>query len=122
MVNTAKLNTLRAKIKELEKQAKRIESQSDRGVSEAAELIRRFDLNLADWKRAWTLSSKRAPIAKSDKRRKRRKVPIKYADAKGNKWSGRGRLPLWLVAAQKSGKKREDFLVKSKHTTGTSIH
>lgn len=122
MVNTVKLNMLRTKIKRLQKQAQRIESQSDKGISEVAELIRRFDLSLADWKRAWALSNKKAPGAKRAKTRKGRKVPIKYADAKGNKWSGRGRSPLWLVAAQKSGKKREDFLVKSKHASGASIH
>ena len=122
MLNTTKLIALRIKIKKLQKEAKRIESQSDKGISEAADLIRRFDLSLADWKRAWTLSSKKAPSARLGKRPRSKKVPTKYADDKGNKWSGRGRLPLWLVAAQKNGKKREDFLVKSKNATGASIH
>ena len=33
-------------------------------------------------------------------------MPVKYADDKGNKWTGRGRPPLWLVAAEKAGRKR----------------
>ena len=122
MLNASKLSALRAKIKELEKQAKRIESQYAQGVSEAAQIIRQFDLSPADWKRAWTIAHNKARIAETSKERAGRKVPIKYADAKGNKWSGRGRSPLWLVAALKSGKKRDDFLVKRKHATGASIH
>lgn len=43
---------------------------------------------------------------------KRGKVAVKYRDAAGNTWTGRGRMPLWLVAATKGGKaKKEDFLV-----------
>ncbi len=122
MLKTIKLNALRAKIRKLQKQAERIENQNDKGVAEASELIRRSDLTFADWKRAWSLSRKKALTAKSAKRRKGKKVQTKYADDKGNKWSGRGRPPHWLVAAQKSGKKRDDFLVESKNTNGKSIH
>jgi DNA-binding protein H-NS len=42
------------------------------------------------------------------------KVAAKYRDPKNpeNTWTGRGRPPLWLVAATKGGKaKREDFLI-----------
>jgi len=43
---------------------------------------------------------------------KRGKVAVKYRDGAGNTWTGRGRMPLWLVAATKGGKaKKEDFLV-----------
>ena len=41
-------------------------------------------------------------------------VAIKYRDPKNsaNTWTGRGRMPRWLVAATKRGKaKKEDFLV-----------
>ena len=41
-------------------------------------------------------------------------VAIKYRDPKNsaNTWTGRGRMPRWLVAATKRGKARErDFLV-----------
>ena len=40
-------------------------------------------------------------------------VAIKYRDSAGNTWTGRGRMPRWMVAATKGGKaKREDFLIK----------
>jgi|SRR6266852_4477673 DNA-binding protein H-NS len=43
---------------------------------------------------------------------KRGKVAVKYRDGAGNTWTGRGRMPLWLVAATKGGKaKREDFAI-----------
>jgi DNA-binding protein H-NS len=41
-------------------------------------------------------------------------VAVKYRDPKdaANTWTGRGRMPRWLVAATKRGKaKKEDFLV-----------
>jgi DNA-binding protein H-NS len=43
------------------------------------------------------------------------KVAPKYRDPKnpGNTWTGRGRMPRWMVAATKGGKaKKEDFLIK----------
>ena len=40
-------------------------------------------------------------------------VAVKYRDASGNTWTGRGRMPRWMTAATKGGKaKREDFLIK----------
>jgi DNA-binding protein H-NS len=120
MTTETKLVALRAKIKKLQKQAESIESQYNKGVSQAVGVIRQFNLTLADWKRAWSLVGKKGR-SKSAKKHKTKKVPIKYSDDKGNEWSGRGRTPLWLVAAQKSGKKPGDFLVKKKHANGHSV-
>jgi DNA-binding protein H-NS len=42
------------------------------------------------------------------------KVTVKYRDPKNPQytWTGRGRMPLWMVAATKGGKgKKEDFLI-----------
>lgn len=47
-------------------------------------------------------------------RKPRGAVPIKYRDPKDpeHTWTGRGRMPRWLVAATKArGVKKEDFLV-----------
>ena len=42
-----------------------------------------------------------------------KKVKPKYKDpASGAKWSGRGSAPLWIVAGEKAGKKRESFLIR----------
>ena len=43
---------------------------------------------------------------------KGRKLPIKYADGAGNKWSGVGRRPNWFVNALKAGKSEEDLRAK----------
>ena len=42
-------------------------------------------------------------------------VAVKYRDPKNaeNTWTGRGRMPRWMVAATKGGKaKKEDFLIE----------
>lgn len=41
------------------------------------------------------------------------KRPVKYRDASGNTWSGRGLRPNWLKAALASGSSLESFLVES---------
>ena len=46
-----------------------------------------------------------------NERKKRKKVAVKYDDGKGNTWTERGMAPRWLVAAEKSGKKRQSFAV-----------
>jgi DNA-binding protein H-NS len=40
-----------------------------------------------------------------------RKVPPRYRSPSGETWAGRGAKPRWLVAAVKSGKKLDDFLI-----------
>jgi DNA-binding protein H-NS len=50
---------------------------------------------------------------------KGRKVPAKYRGPKtGEVWSGRGATPRWLVAYEKQGKKRDQFLI----TKGAKKH
>jgi DNA-binding protein H-NS len=101
---------IRARIRLLEKQALKVERQSTKGLRAVAAAISKHGLSLADLRQAFALSKgrgKRSPVAG-------RKVPIKYRDNKGNTWTGRGRAPVWLVAAEKAGKKRETFLVGPK--------
>ena len=103
------LSVIQAQIRALQKRAANIEAKADKKVTQLVALIHKHGLSLSDWKRAMTLS-------KGGKRggpRKGKRVPVKYADDKGNKWTGRGRPPLWLVAAEKAGKKRDSFLLKS---------
>ena len=42
------------------------------------------------------------------------KAPIKYRDPSNpdHVWSGRGKLPGWMVKAMEGGKTKEDFLIK----------
>ena len=45
--------------------------------------------------------------------RRKRRLAAKYKNpATGETWSGRGRPPAWMVAAEKKGKKRDSFLIK----------
>jgi len=49
------------------------------------------------------------------RRKAKGSVAAKYRDPHnpGNTWTGRGRMPRWMVAATKRGKaKKEDFLIK----------
>lgn len=40
-------------------------------------------------------------------------VPPKYRDpASGKTWTGRGRTPRWLTAAEEQGRSRDEFLIK----------
>jgi len=103
------LSVIRAQIRALEKRAKTIESKADKKITQLVALIQRHGLSLGDWKRATSLTKTR----KRGGPRKGKRVPVKYAYDKGNKWTGRGRPPRWLVAAEKAGKKRDSFLVKA---------
>lgn len=97
---------IHAQIRLLEKQAKKLEMGATKGLRAAAKMIAKHGLSMSDLKEAFSLSrgkSKR-PVARS-------KVPVKYADGNNNTWTGRGRTPLWLIAAEKAGKKRETLLV-----------
>jgi DNA-binding protein H-NS len=40
------------------------------------------------------------------------RVAPKYRGPNGEKWSGRGLTPRWLADLEKSGKKRESYLIK----------
>ena len=105
--------SIRARIRKLEERAKKIEHEAEKKVVLAAAWIARQNLSLRDWKRALFLSKKKSHKS-SRKTKTKKRVPTKYADDKGNRWSGRGRTPLWLAAAEKAGRKRSAFLVKAK--------
>jgi H-NS histone family len=75
-------------------------------------MIAKSGLSLADLRQAFAMSRSRGRSALAG-----RSVPIKYRDRDGNMWTGRGRPPLWLVAAEKAGKKRESFLFGAKKPT-----
>ena len=98
--------TIHAQIRTLEKQAKKLEMSATKGLRAAAKLIAKHRLSMSDLKEAFSLSR-----GKNKRKVAASKVAVKYTDGNGNTWTGRGRTPLWLVAAEKAGKKREAFLV-----------
>lgn len=55
-----------------------------------------------------------APAKKAAAKKPVKKVAPKYRnpDDASQTWTGRGRRPLWVVAAEKSGKTLEDLLIK----------
>jgi DNA-binding protein H-NS len=102
--------TIRARIRALESQARRLERNATKGLRATAALIVKHGLSLADLRQAFTLSKGKGRRGSA---LAGRPVPIKYRDGQGNTWTGRGRPPLWLVAAEKAGKKRDSFLIAS---------
>jgi DNA-binding protein H-NS len=110
------LETIRARIAELEKKAKQLETKRKPGVDKVVVLIKKYKLTLDDLRHA--LSGRRALSADKGKKKrvsklKGKKAPVKFRDASGNKWSGRGRAPLWIADAEKAGEDRSKFAVKS---------
>ena len=83
-----------------------MEIGATKGLRAAAKVISKHGLSMSDLKEAFSLSR-----GKNKRTVTRSKVAIKYADGNENTWTGRGRTPLWLIAAEKAGKKREAFLV-----------
>lgn len=102
---TRSLKMIRKRIKTLRAQATRIEWKSTEGIRAAAKVISKYNLSLDDLKQAMAAKGRGSPLAGH-------KVPVKFRDKDGNTWTGRGRPPLWLVAYEKSGRKRDSLLVK----------
>ena len=104
------VETIRARIRALELQARQLERQAVRRLQSVAAKIAKHDLSFAELKQAFELSKSgtkgHSPAGRS--------VPVKYRDDEGNSWSGRGRPPLWLVAAEQAGKSRDSFLIGAK--------
>jgi DNA-binding protein H-NS len=113
----SRLTTIRAQLAKLQRQAEQLERAASKRIKAAAKVIARYKLSASDLTEALKLSGgdrvaggrvgRRSPLAGKP-------VPVKYRDNSGNTWTGRGRPPLWLVAAEKAGKKRESFLVGAK--------
>ena len=116
MPRTVSLKTIQARIAELQKKAKALETKVKPGVDKVVALIKKHKLTLVDLKHA--LSGKAGRPAKGAKKTKRvsklkgKKAAVKFKDGSGNKWTGRGRTPLWIQAAEKAGKDRSSFAVK----------
>jgi DNA-binding protein H-NS len=108
MPRRTSLATIRAQIRTLETQARRLERGATKGLRVAAAVIAKHGLSLADVQQAFAMSKGGATKRRSTAGRA---VAIKYKDAKGNTWTGRGRTPLWLVAEEKAGRKRDSFLI-----------
>lgn len=104
---TLSLETIRKQIAKLEAAARKHERSNTKGIKAVAKVISKYDLSMSDLKAAMNGHGRRGRSALVGKT-----VAPKYRDAKGNTWAGRGRPPLWLVDAEKAGRKRQSFLIK----------
>jgi DNA-binding protein H-NS len=62
----------------------------------------------------WISSAKKAVGRPRGSKMKGRKVAPKYRNPKNRSetWAGRGAMPRWMAAEIKTGKKREDFVIR----------
>lgn len=67
-----------------------------------------YDISIDDMSKAY-----REATGTSGRSAPRKRVPPKYRDpATGQTWSGRGRTPRWITAAEAQGQHRDNFLIK----------
>jgi DNA-binding protein H-NS len=108
MARTRSLKSIQAQILALEAKAEALKNAEKPGIKQLKVLLSKYKLSPADVKLAMNGSGrKRSSLAG-------KKVAPKYRNPadKRDTWTGRGRQPLWLVAAVKSGKKLDSFLIK----------
>ncbi len=110
MPRTKSLKVLQRKIRELTAKAEQLEQAEKPGIAQLRAVLRKYKLGPADVKRALGDGRKRPTSSLSG-----RKVKPKYRNPKDRSetWTGRGRMPLWMVALIKQGKKQTDFLINA---------
>jgi DNA-binding protein H-NS len=107
MPRTSSLKTIQAKIRALEAKAEALEKKERPGIKQLKALLTKYRLSLVDVKVAMNGHGGRGSSLAGTKVKPKYRNP---AD-KRETWAGRGRQPLWLVAALKSGKKLDHFLI-----------
>jgi DNA-binding protein H-NS len=102
-------------ILKLQKQAKALQTKR-RGpiITSIIRSMREYDITPDDIAEAFNRKTTRASTRKADAGTTvKRTVPIKYRDPDtGATWTGRGKPPRWISAAEAEGKKRSDFLIE----------
>ncbi len=103
-------NAIRKQIAALQERLKKSNRGRAAAVKAIVKQMRKHDIGVDELRaasagRATQAASRDAPA------RQRAKARIKYRDENGNTWTGRGRSPRWLVAAEAADRKREEFLV-----------
>ena len=108
MARTTSLVALQRKIRLLQARAEKLAHAEKPGIIQLRAVLRKYRLGSADIKAALN-----GGLGRPSKLRGR-KVKPKYRnpDKKSEVWTGRGRMPLWMAALVKKGKKRDDFLIR----------
>jgi DNA-binding protein H-NS len=106
---------LKERIAKLQKQLAATEANKAPAVRKVFALMKSLSITLTDLteashgrKKAQNIELKKTPRLK---RRAVAKVAIKFRDASGNTWTGRGKTPRWLVEAEKAGNHRDSFKI-----------
>jgi DNA-binding protein H-NS len=107
---------LKARIAALQKQLAAAEKSKTPAIRKVRALMKKLGVTVAD-----VSETPAAKAVKSGRRRGRpkkadaatrkpaMKIPVKYRDANGNAWTGRGKTPKWILEAEKAGKSKEQF-------------
>jgi DNA-binding protein H-NS len=106
----AKQKSIEAQIKLLQKEAAALAKIKISALKSIVTLTRKHNISISDIRTALNANGNNKLEATNNKK-KRRTVAVKYRGPNGETWTGRGLTPKWLVAAEKSGKKRADFAV-----------
>jgi DNA-binding protein H-NS len=110
MARTQSLKALHREIRQLQAKAEKLERAEKPGIKQLRSLLKKYKLGLADVKIALNGAAR---VVRGSKLQGR-KVKPKYRnpDRRSETWTGRGRMPLWMAAFIKKGKKPDDFLIK----------
>src|SRR5215510_12150403 len=103
------LEAIQERISALLSQAKRLEKKRAPALRRIVNLARANSLSISDIRSALLGGGK--PGRRKTKRRTRKVAPMYKNPKTGETWSGRGRPARWLVAAEKDGHKRSEFLI-----------
>ena len=103
--------TIAAQIAKLLAEAKKLGRKRLVVINSIVKQMNAHDISINEVRQAMGTKSKTGRAKKAAKGKPRQSAPVKYKDGEGNTWSGRGRAPRWLVAAEKSGQKRDEFAV-----------
>ncbi len=100
----------------LQKQAQALQIKERRPViNSIIRSMREFDISPQEVAEAYTAKTTNSGTRPNDspKDASKRSVAPKYRDPHtGASWTGRGKAPRWIVAAESAGQNRSDFLIK----------
>jgi len=110
MASTNSLNMIERKIKELQARAEEIRRNEQQGMEQLRAVIDKYRLGPGHLKLVMGGMS----THRGARPRTKSKVAPKYRhpDNAAIVWSGRGRKPSWVVAALKSGRTIDEFLIR----------
>lgn len=102
-----------AAIAKLQAQAEAIERKQGSVIKGIIKQMQASGITIAELRDAMGKGASKKPGKRLAKVKAgvRKKAAIKFSDGQGNTWSGRGRTPVWLMAAEKAGKSRDQFAV-----------